>query len=72
MNKIEIAKKVIEDQQYIKVTVQTSDNKNRKVILDLTTALYIERLYSKANDEVKALLEKLSWNKLLNMAFKSR
>lgn len=69
MNKIDILKKILKD-GYFKTTIQNKNNKNKKLLIDITTAGYILQAYNYASDKTKKRFNSFAWKKLAYIGFK--
>jgi len=70
MSKIEICRDVMQN-GYRKVNVKDHNGKNRKVLLDGTTAAVIVSVYERVNSELQKKLESMDWLKLQSVCFKA-
>ena len=66
--KLEIIKQVVEDQQYTKIKMLVGATA-KMVILDYTTANHILRLFTNAPLANMEKINKLPWDRLVNMAY---
>jgi hypothetical protein len=66
--KLEIIKQVVEDQQYTKIKMLVG-TKARMVILDICTASKILKLFTNSPLANIEKINKLSWDRLVNMAY---
>ena len=66
--KLEIIKQVVEEQQYTKIKMLVG-TKAKIVILDLTTASKILKLFTNSPLANMEKINKLAWDRLVNMAY---
>lgn len=68
MSKYEIVARVVEESQAVKISIVLG-NKRRMIWLDMQTANVLKMMFEKASMENRTKLERLSWDKLVNMGW---
>ena len=72
MNKIEIIRRIVANSQAEKITITTSEGKNKKILLDGFTAHMLNTVYEgiKHNPILVEKFEKAHWIHLINLSWK--
>ena len=68
LSKLQIIEKCVREQQYTKVSMLIG-TKRRKIILDVTTANLLLKMFQSAPINNISKLEALTWDRLVNLAW---
>ena len=69
LSKLDIIKRVVEEQQCVKISMVIGVSKRRMVWLDIQTANLLLKVFERAPMENKTKLEALPWDRLVSLGW---